>query len=81
MDYEMIEKLNMEELKNYLKIHSLKVTGRKKYIVARVHWKKITNVIMWEMHGFPHKFTTVRENATKIMVWRKPGKLILILFP
>ena len=36
---------------------------------------------MWEMHGFPHKFTTVRENATKIMVWRKPGKLILVLFP
>ena len=77
----MIEKLNMEELKNYLKIHSLKVTGRKKYIVARVHRKKITNVIIWEMHGFPHKFTTVRENATKIMVWRKSGKLILILFP
>ena len=36
MDYEMIEKLNMEELKNYLKIRGLKVTGRKKELVARV---------------------------------------------
>ena len=36
MDYEMIEKLNMEELKNYLKIHGLKVKGRKKELVARV---------------------------------------------
>ena len=26
MDYEMIEKLNMKELKNYLKIRGLKVT-------------------------------------------------------
>ena len=32
----MIEKLNMEELKNYLKIRGLKVTGRKKELVARV---------------------------------------------
>ena len=32
----------------------------------------------WEIHGFPHKFPTVRETATKLMVWRKSGKLILI---
>ena len=32
----MIEKLNMEELKNYLKIHGLRVTERKKELVARV---------------------------------------------
>ena len=32
----MIEKLSMEELKNYLKIRGLKVTGRKKELVARV---------------------------------------------
>ena len=32
----MIEKLNMEELKNYLKIRGLKLTGRKKELVARV---------------------------------------------
>ena len=36
MDYEIIEKLNMEEIKNYLKICGLKVTGRKKELVARV---------------------------------------------
>ena len=28
MDYEMIEKLNIEKLKNYFKIRSLKVSGR-----------------------------------------------------
>ena len=32
----MTEKLNLEELKNYLKIRGLKVTGMKKELVARV---------------------------------------------
>ena len=36
--------------------------------------------IIWEMHGFPHQFLIVRENATKLIVWREQ-KLILILFP
>ena len=45
------------------------------------HKKKLTDVIIWEMHGFLHKFPTVRENATKPMVWGKPGKSITILFP
>ena len=36
MDYEMIEKLNIEELKSYLKIRGLKVTWRKKELVNRV---------------------------------------------
>ena len=35
---------------------------------------------IWEMHGFPHKFPTVWENATKSMVWGKSGKLVLIIF-
>ena len=35
--------------------------------------------MIWEMHGFPHKFPTVRENATKPIVWGKSWKLILIL--
>ena len=53
-----------------------------KDIPARIgHRKKLTNVVIWEMHGFPHKFPTVRENATKVMVWGKSGKLVLILFP
>ena len=39
----MIEKLNMEELKNYLKICGLKVTGRKK--VARVFNAQENDVI------------------------------------
>ena len=53
-----------------------------KDIPARIgHRKKLTNVVIWEMHGFPHKFPTVRENATKAMVWGKSGKLVLILFP
>ena len=33
------------------------------------------------MHGFPHQFPTIQENATKPMVWEKSGKLILIFFP
>ena len=36
---------------------------------------------IWEMHGFPHKFPRVQENATKPVVWGKSGKSIMILFP
>ena len=36
MDYELLEKMKAQELKNYLKIRSLKVTGTKKELVARV---------------------------------------------
>ena len=35
MDYEKIERLNIEELKNYVKCNGLKVSGRKKELVAR----------------------------------------------
>ena len=37
--------------------------------------------VIWEMHGFPHQFLIVRENATKPFGWGEPGKLVLILFP
>ena len=40
----MIEKLNMEELKNYLKIRGLKETGRKKELVATVFNAQENNV-------------------------------------
>ena len=43
--------------------------------------KKLTNDIIWEIHGFPLKFPTAWENATKPMVWGESGKLILIVFP
>ena len=36
MDYELLEKMKVEELKNYLKIRGLKVTGIKKGLIARV---------------------------------------------
>ena len=37
MDYELLEKMKVEELKNYLKICGLKVTGtKKKELVASV---------------------------------------------
>ena len=36
---------------------------------------------IWEMHGFPHQFLIVCENATKSFVWGEPGKLLLMLFP
>ena len=37
--------------------------------------------IIWEMLGFPHQLPTLRENATKLIVWGEPGKLVLIFFP
>ena len=33
-----------------------------------MHRIKLTDVIIWEMHGFPHTFPALRENATKPMV-------------
>ena len=36
MDYELLKKMKVEELKNYLKIRGLKVTGTKKELVTRV---------------------------------------------
>ena len=37
MDYELLEKMKVEELKNYLKLRGLKVTGiKKKELIARV---------------------------------------------
>ena len=42
------------------------------------HRKILTNVVIWEIHGFPHKFPAVRENATKPLVSGKSGKLMLI---
>ena len=36
---------------------------------------------IWEIHGFPHQFLIVCENATKSFVWGEPGKLLLMLFP
>ena len=35
MDYELLEKMKVEELKNHLKIRGVKVTGPKKELVAR----------------------------------------------
>ena len=46
-----------------------------------LHRKELTDVIIWEVHGFPHTFLTVREIATKHMVRGKSGKSIIILFP
>ena len=36
MDYELLGNMKVEELRNYLKIRGLKVTGTKKELVARV---------------------------------------------
>ena len=36
MDYELLQKMKVGELKNYLKIRGLKVTGNKKELVTRV---------------------------------------------
>ena len=37
--------------------------------------------IICKMHGFPHQISMVLENATNLIVWGEPGKLVLILFP
>ena len=36
MDYDLISKTSLEELKNYLRIRGLKFNGRKNELVARV---------------------------------------------
>ena len=36
MDYDLISGMGLEELRNYLRIHDLKVNGRKNELVARV---------------------------------------------
>ena len=36
MDYELLKKMKVEELKNYLKIRGLKVTGTKKELAGQV---------------------------------------------
>ena len=36
MDYDLISKMSLEELKNYFRIRGLKVNGRKIELVARV---------------------------------------------
>ena len=36
MDYDLISKIKLEELKNYLRVRSFKLIGRKSRIVARV---------------------------------------------
>ena len=41
----------------------------------------IAYFVIWEMHGFPHQFLIVRENASKPFVLGEPGKLVLIIFP
>ena len=45
-----------------------------------IHRKKLTNLIIWEMHGFSLQFRMTQENATKPIVRGEPGKLVLILF-
>ena len=37
--------------------------------------------IIQEMYGFPRQFLIAWENPTKHILWKGPGKLVLILFP
>ena len=41
----------------------------------------ISSVSFWEMLVFSRQFPIAWENATKLIVWEKPGKLIIIFFP
>ena len=44
MDYDMISRVNEEELKKYLKLRALRVSGRKQELVARVFAAAKNNV-------------------------------------
>ena len=44
MDYEFISSMKVEELKDYLKLRGLKVSGRKVELVARVFSASENNV-------------------------------------
>ena len=68
----------LKEVKYFTEITDFKSLKRKTFeesskSIGLFHRKKLTDVIIWEMHGFLHKFPTVRENATKPMVWGKSG--------
>ena len=44
MDYDLISSMKVEELKDFLKLHGLKVSGRKVELVARVFAASENNV-------------------------------------
>ena len=45
MEYNMISKMKVEELKNYLKLRGLKLNGKKEELVARVFAAIENNVL------------------------------------
>ena len=79
-------KIFVEELKDRLKLSAIK--GYLQTILLwfghlermKTTWKKLTNLIVWETHWLSNQFPKERENASKHMLWVKPGKLLLILF-
>ena len=36
MDYDLVDEMHVNELKNYLKVYGLKISGNKNELVARV---------------------------------------------
>lgn len=49
--------------------------------VVLFHQIPILCFITREMYRFSHKYPIVLETATKLILWKKPGKLVNILFP
>ena len=45
MDYDLVAKMHVHELKNYLKIRGLKISGNKNELVARVFSAMENNVL------------------------------------
>ena len=44
MDYDLVDEMHVNELKNYLKVYGLKISGNKNELVARVFfllWRKV----------------------------------------
>lgn len=61
MEYQLIEKMNVSELKSYLRLRGLKVSGRKHELVARVFIAIENNVKVVK----PSKF---KKTLSKIML-------------
>ena len=83
-----MESINITKLQNSKKANKicniakgLRVPFQTKQKYVKKHYtKKLTDVIIQEIDGFPRKFSTVQENAAKPMVWGKSEKSIIILF-
>ena len=63
MEYEMVSKMKVDELKMYLRLRGLKVTGIKAELVARVFVASETDV--WRLSKLPLKLNQIFKLSIK----------------